>query len=112
MERKGWSSGNSPRDSASSSASCSAKRCASKGRSARDRGGIGARRAPDPQVDAAGVQRLQRVERSATCSGTWFGSMIPPEPTRIRSVAAATCPIRISGAELAMLGMPWCSANQ
>ena len=49
---------------------------------------------------------------SATRSGVWFGSMMPPDPTRIRDVADATCSIRISGAELAMLAMPWCSANQ
>ena len=49
---------------------------------------------------------------SAMRSGAWFGSMIPPEPTRIRSVAAATCAITTSGDELAMLGIPWCSASQ
>ena len=49
---------------------------------------------------------------SATRSGAWFGSMMPPEPTRMVDVADATCSIRISGAEHAMFGMPWCSANQ
>jgi hypothetical protein len=38
--------------------------------------------------------------------------MTPPEPTRMRSVAAATCPIMMSGAELAIEGRLWCSANQ
>jgi hypothetical protein len=38
--------------------------------------------------------------------------MMPPEPTRIREVADAMCSIRISGDELAIPGMPWCSANQ
>ena len=42
---------------------------------------------------------------SATRRGAWFGSMIPPEPTRIRSVAEATCSISTSGAVLATLGM-------
>ena len=52
------------------------------------------------------------LKRSATMSGAWFGSMTPPEPTRMRSVAAATCPIMMSGAELAIEGRLWCSANQ
>jgi len=41
-----------------------------------------------------------------------LGSMIPPAPTLILSVALATCPIMISGAELAMFGRLWCSASQ
>ena len=41
---------------------------------------------------------------SATRSGAWFGNMMPPDPTRMRDVADATCSIRISGTELAMLG--------
>jgi len=49
---------------------------------------------------------------SATLSGAWFGSMIPPDPTRIRAVSRATCPIRISGEEPAMPDMLWCSASQ
>jgi hypothetical protein len=32
-------------------------------------------------------------------SGAWFGSMIPPLPTRIVFVAAAICPIRSGVAE-------------
>jgi hypothetical protein len=38
--------------------------------------------------------------------------MIPPAPTRILVVAAATWPITIDVAALAMPGMLWCSANQ
>ena len=34
-------------------------------------------------------------------NGAWFGSITPPEPTRIRRVAAAMAPIMISGAPLA-----------
>ena len=52
------------------------------------------------------------LKRSATWSGAWFGSITPPEPTRRCSVAAAICPIMMSGAVLAMLGMLWCSATQ
>ena len=49
---------------------------------------------------------------SATASGAWLGSMTPPEPTRIVDVAAATVAIITAGAELATLGMLWCSASQ
>ena len=49
---------------------------------------------------------------SATFSGAWLGSMIPPAPTRMRVVAAATAAIITSGAELATLAMLWCSATQ
>jgi hypothetical protein len=44
------------------------------------------------------------LNRSATISGAWFGSMTPPEPTRICEVAAAIWPIMMSGAELATDG--------
>ena len=44
------------------------------------------------------------MNRSATISGAWFGSITPPDPTRMRAVAAAICPIMISGAALAMFG--------
>ena len=49
---------------------------------------------------------------SAITSGAWFGSMIPPAPTRIVDVAAATCPMTTAVAALAMPGMLWCSASQ
>jgi hypothetical protein len=42
---------------------------------------------------------------SATVSGAWFGSITPPEPTRIADVADAIWPARTAGAELAMPGM-------
>ena len=45
-------------------------------------------------------------------SGAWFGSITPPEPTRIRLVAAAMGADMISGAPLATDGMLWCSATQ
>jgi len=38
--------------------------------------------------------------------------MMPPEPMRIRLVAAPTWPITTEVAALAMPGMPWCSASQ
>ena len=49
---------------------------------------------------------------SATTSEEWFGSITPPDPTRMRSVAAAMAAISTGGDELAMPGMPWCSATQ
>ena len=49
---------------------------------------------------------------SATTSGAWFGSITPPEPTRIVVVAAAMWAISTAGDELAMPGMLWCSATQ
>ena len=52
------------------------------------------------------------LKRSATMSGAWLGSMTPPEPTRMRAVIAAICPIMMSGAELAIEGRLWCSATQ
>ena len=44
------------------------------------------------------------LKRSMTISGAWFGSITPPEPMRIFFVTAATWPIMMSGAELAMVG--------
>jgi len=49
---------------------------------------------------------------SATVSGAWLGSMMPPAPTRIVRVAPATWPITTAVAALAMPGMLWCSASQ
>ena len=43
---------------------------------------------------------------SAITSGEWFGSMIPPAPTRMVDVAAATGPITTAVAALAMPGLP------
>jgi hypothetical protein len=50
------------------------------------RGLVGARRAAQPQVDAARIQRASVPNCSATTSGEWLGSMMPPEPTRIVDV--------------------------
>jgi hypothetical protein len=49
---------------------------------------------------------------SAMTSGEWFGSITPPEPTRIVFVPPATWPMRIEVAALAMPVMLWCSASQ
>ena len=49
---------------------------------------------------------------SAITSDAWFGSMTPPEPTRMVDVADAMWASSTAGAELAMPGMLWCSATQ
>ncbi len=49
---------------------------------------------------------------SATTSGAWLGSMMPPEPTRMVCVAPAMSPPGTAVAELAMPGMLWCWASQ
>ena len=45
---------------------------------------VGAGRPAEAEVDAPGIERLQQLNRSATISGAWFGSITPPDPTRIR----------------------------
>ena len=67
---------------------------------------------PRPRSMRPGKSPSRTLKRSATCSGAWFGSITPPEPTRMCVVTAAICPIMMSGAELAMLGKLWCSATQ
>ena len=59
-----------------------------------------------------GKSAWRRRNHSATFSALWFGSMMPPEPTRIPRVVWATSPMRISGDELARLAALWCSASQ
>ncbi len=49
---------------------------------------------------------------SAMTRGAWLGSMMPPAPTRMVLVPAATWPITTAVAALAMPGMLWCSASQ
>jgi hypothetical protein len=49
---------------------------------------------------------------SAITSGAWFGSMIPPDPTRIVDVPPATWAMTTDVAALAIPGMEWCSATQ
>ncbi len=45
-------------------------------------------------------------------SGAWFGSMMPPAPSRIVAVCAPTCAISTLVADDAIAGMLWCSAYQ
>ena len=65
-----------------------------------------------PRSTRPGCSASSARNISATLSGVWLGSIMPPEPTRIRLVAEAMCPIMISGAELAISGVLWCSASQ
>ena len=60
---------------------------------------------PSPRSIRPGKSVASVPNASATISGAWFGSMIPPAPTRIVCVAAATCPIKTAVAALAMPGM-------
>ena len=49
---------------------------------------------------------------SAITSGEWFGSMMPPDPSRIVEVPPARKPITTLVAALAMPVILWCSATQ
>lgn len=62
--------------------------------------------AAETEVDTAGKERGQRSELLGDHEGAWFGSMIPPEPTRMRDVPAATCPMTTAVAALAIPGSP------
>src|SRR5215472_14835777 len=67
---------------------------------------------PMPRSMRPGWSASSMPNCSATTSDGWFGSITPPEPTRMVVVAVAMCPISTGGDELAMPGMPWCSATQ
>ena len=67
---------------------------------------------PIPRSMRPGCNASSIPNCSATTSGTWLGSITPPEPIRIRSVSAASAAASTAGAELAMPGMLWCSATQ
>ena len=56
-----------------------------------------------PRSMRPGWRASRTLKVSTTLSGAWLGSMIPPAPTLMRSVALATCPIMTSGAELAIM---------
>ena len=71
-----------------------------------------------PAVAATNPPLLAAMVAGATerlrvgSGGAWLGSITPPEPTRIRSVAAATIAISSGGFVAATAGMLWCSASQ
>ena len=49
---------------------------------------------------------------SAMTYGAWFGSMMPPAPTRMVVVPAARCATTSDVAAVVTVGMLWCSATQ
>ena len=67
---------------------------------------------PIPRSMRPGNAASSRLNCSATTSGAWLGSITPPEPTRMRLVAAASRPISTGGLVAATAGMLWCSATQ
>ena len=67
---------------------------------------------PMPRSMRPGWAASSRANCSATTSGAWFGSITPPEPTRMREVAAATIATSTGGLVAATAGMLWCSASQ
>ena len=67
---------------------------------------------PMPRSIRPGWAASSSANCSATTSGAWFGSITPPEPTRIRSVAPAIIAMRTAGLVAATDGMLWCSATQ
>ena len=67
---------------------------------------------PMPRSIRPGYAASSSANCSATTSGAWLGSITPPEPTRIREVAAATIEISSGGLVAATAGMLWCSASQ
>ena len=67
---------------------------------------------PSPRSMRPGYSDSSVPNCSAITSGEWFGSMMPPAPTRIVVVPPATWPMTIDVAALAMPGMLWCSASQ
>ena len=80
---------------------------AAEGAQRRERLAVAAAGAADAEIDAAGMQRRRASDSvSATRSGTWLGSMTPPEPTRMRLVWAAALAMRMSGEDEAIEGMP------
>ena len=67
---------------------------------------------PIPRSIRPGCSASNSANCSAIARGAWLGSITPPEPIRIASVAAARCAISTLGVVLATVGMLWCSATQ
>jgi hypothetical protein len=99
--------GNVPRKNAKSSASWTGRSSAEGSADRRSACAViwsvpGAR--PTPRSIRPGWSASSIPNCSATTSGWWFGSITPPEPTRIVVVTLARCAISTAGAELAMPG--------
>ena len=67
---------------------------------------------PMPRSMRPGWAASSSANCSATTSGAWLGSITPPEPTLIRSVADAIIAMSSGGFVAATAGMLWCSATQ
>ena len=67
---------------------------------------------PSPRSIRPGWSASSVPNCSAITSGAWFGSMMPPAPTRIVAVPPATWAITTAVAALAIPLMLWCSATQ
>ena len=67
---------------------------------------------PTPRSIRSGYAASSSANCSAITSGAWLGSITPPEPNRIRAVAAARIAISTGGLVAATAGMLWCSATQ
>ena len=65
-----------------------------------------------PRSTRPGAIASSAANCSATMRGAWFGSMTPPDPTRMRSVTPIAAAISTAGVVDATAGMLWCSANQ
>ena len=67
---------------------------------------------PRPRSIRSGYIASSVWNISATFSGAWLGSMIPPAPRRRLVVAAPTRAMISSGAVHASPRVLWCSENQ
>ena len=66
--------------------------------------------AAEPEVEPSGVERLEETE--LLDDGRRWASWTPADPSRLRSVVAATGAISTGGDAPATPGVRWCSANQ
>ena len=60
---------------------------------------------PMPRSIRPGAIASSAANCSATTSGAWFGSMTPPDPTRMRDVRAAAAAASTGGVVEATAGM-------
>ena len=67
---------------------------------------------PSPRSMRPGCRVASVPNCSAITSGEWLGSMMPPAPSRIVLVWAATWAISTAVADEAIESMLWCSAYQ
>jgi hypothetical protein len=67
---------------------------------------------PTPRSIRPGYAAASAANSSAITSGWWFASITAPEPSRMRSVRAASTAASTAGAALPMPRTPCCSASQ